>query len=204
MDCWRGLRPADTSTYRDVGLLPPAPVSGDWIASAFTQPERRDAAMCAHLAESDVLTAEIIAADLIVIGAPMYNFGIPAPLKAWIDNIVRVGVTFGFDRARQGEPYWPMLPSGKRMIILTARGDYGYGPGERLADINLVEAGLRIPMAYIGLTDTETIAVEYDEFADERLAASLLAAETTIDQLVDRLAGEYGESMNPAKARRSS
>ena len=160
--------------------------------------------MCAHLAESDVLTAEIIAADLIVIGAPMYNFGIPAPLKAWIDNIVRVGVTFGFDRARQGEPYWPMLPSGKRMIILTARGDYGYGPGERLADINLVEAGLRIPMAYIGLTDTETIAVEYDEFADERLAASLLAAETTIDQLVDRLAGEYGESMNPAKARRSS
>jgi FMN-dependent NADH-azoreductase len=97
-----------------------------------------------------MLVQELLRADLIVIGAPMYNFGLPAPLKAWIDNVVRVGVTFGFDRSRQGEPYWPMLPPGKRLVILSSRGDYGYDPGGRLGDVNLVERSLTIPMAYVG------------------------------------------------------
>lgn len=139
------------------------------------------------LAESDRLTAELVAADLIVIGAPMYNFGVPAQLKAWIDNIVRVGVTFGFDRARSGEPYWPMLPPGKRLVILTARGDYGYDEGGRLAPMNLVEAGLKVPLAYIGLRDSNTVAIEYDEFGDVRLKASIAAAEAAVDHLVERL-----------------
>jgi FMN-dependent NADH-azoreductase len=121
----------------------------------------------------------------------MYNFGLPSQLKAWIDNIVRVGVTFGFDRSRDGEPYWPMLPQGKRLVILSARGDYGYDPGGRLATMNLVEAGLRVPLGYIGLSDSHSVAIEYDEFADERLAASIAAAERATDELVDTLASDY-------------
>jgi FMN-dependent NADH-azoreductase len=189
VDRWSALRPRDQVAYRDVGALPPAPVSGDWIAAAFSPPDCRTAAQHGVLAESDRLTAELVAADLIVIGAPMYNFGVPAPLKAWIDNVVRVGVTFGFDRARPGEPYWPMLPAGKRLVILTSRGDYGYDAGQRLAAMNLVEAGLRVPLAYLGLHDADTVAIEYDEFADDRLAASITAAETGVDRLVDALAG---------------
>lgn len=177
----------DVVTYRDVGSAPPKPVSEDWIAAAFCPPDCRKEAQQAVLAESDQLTAELVAADLIVIGAPMYNFGLPAQLKAWIDNIVRVGVTFGFDRSRSGEPYWPMLPLGKRLVILTARGDFGYDHGGRLAGMNLVEAGLKIPMAYIGLHDTNTVAIEYDEFADGRLMASIAAAEVAVDHLVGRL-----------------
>lgn len=145
----------------------------------------------AVLAESDALTAALVEADLIVVGAPMYNFGLPAPLKAWIDNVVRVGLTFGFDRSRSGEPYWPMLPSGKRLIILTARGDYGYDAGGRLAAMNLVEDGLKVPLAYLGLYDSDTVAIEYDEFADERLAGSIAAAEAAVDRLVDRLASSF-------------
>ena len=61
------------------------------------------------LAESDALVDELLSADLIVAGVPMYNFGMPAGFKAYIDNIVRVGRTFGFDRDRAGEPYWPLL-----------------------------------------------------------------------------------------------
>lgn len=99
---WQEARPQDAVTYRDVGQQPPSPVSGDWIAAAFTRPERRDEAARACLAESDMLVQELLRADLIVIGAPMYNFGLPAQLKAWLDNVVRVGVTFGFDRSRQG------------------------------------------------------------------------------------------------------
>lgn len=190
IDRWLVARPMDSVTYRDVGTAPPKPVSGAWIAAAFCPPERRDDAQKAMLAESDRLTAELVVADVIVIGAPMYNFGVPAQLKAWIDNVVRVGVTFGFDRARAGEPYWPMLPSGKRLIILTARGDYGYDEGGRLAAMNLVEAGLRVPLAYIGLHDSDTVAIEYDEFSDERLAASITAAEAAVDRLVQRMRDE--------------
>ncbi|MGY2051631.1 FMN-dependent NADH-azoreductase [Methylobacterium sp. JK268] len=185
---WSAARPQDGVVVRDVGRRPPAPVSEAWIAAAFRPPERRGDDEAAVLAESDLLAAELVAADLVVVGAPMYNFGVPAPLKAWIDNVVRVGVTFGFDRTRPGEPYWPMLPPGKRLIILTARGDHGYAPGGRLAAMNLVEAGLTVPLAYLGLHETHTIAVEYDEFGDERLAASLAAAEAAVDALVDALA----------------
>ena len=81
-----------------------------------------------------------------------------------------------------------MLAPGKRLIILTARGDYGYDADGRLASMNLVEAGLKTPLAYIGMHDSDTVAIEYDEFADERLARSIAAAETAVDRLVDRLA----------------
>lgn len=191
---WKAARPQDAITYRDVGANPPAPVTGDWVAAAFTKPDRRTAEQRATLAESDDLTAELVAADLIVIGAPMYNFGIPAPLKAWIDNVVRVGLTFGFDRARGEIPYWPMLTGGKQLVILGARGDYGYDPGERLAGINLVEASLTIPFGYIGIDRHESVAIEYDEFADDRLAASIAAAEARTDALAARLAA----AMSPA------
>lgn len=190
---WQEARPQDSVTYRDVGQQPPSPVSGDWIAAAFTRPERRDEAARAQLAESDMLVQELLRADLIVIGAPMYNFGLPAQLKAWVDNVVRVGVTFGFDRSRQGEPYWPMLPAGKRLVILSSRGDYGYDPGGRLGDINLVERGLSVPMSYLGLTQTHSIAIEYDEFGDERLRASISAAEAAVDALVAELARNAAE-----------
>jgi FMN-dependent NADH-azoreductase len=192
---WTHARPQDGVVYRDVGLAPPSHVDAEWIAAAFAPPEKRSDEQRARLAESDRLIAELMAADLVVIGAPMYNFGMPAPLKAWVDNIVRVGVTFGFDRKRGGEPYWPMLPAGKRLVVLGARGDYGYDAGGRQADVNFVEAGLKAPLAYIGLRDATSIAIEYDEFADERLDRSIAAAESAVDALVDRLIGGMVESV---------
>ncbi len=191
IDRWSSARPSDPVTYLDVGTTPPAPITEAWIAAAFCPPARRSEAQRAVLADSDRLAADVVAADLIVIGAPMYNFGIPAQLKAWIDNVVRVGVTFGFDRARSGAPYWPMLSPGKRLVILTARGDYGYDAGGRIAQMNLVEAGLKVPFAYLGLSDSDTVAIEYDEFADDRLAASITAAEAAVDRLADRLLMEH-------------
>lgn len=198
MERWHAARPQDAIVYRDVGANPPAPVTGDWVAAAFTKPDRRDAAQHAILAESDALTAELVAADLIVIGAPMYNFGIPAPLKAWIDNVVRVGVTFGFDRTRGDVPYWPLLTGGKQLVILGSRGDYGYDPGERLAGINLVEASLTVPLGYIGIDRHAAVAIEYDEFADDRLAASIASAETRADALAAHLAAEISATARAA------
>jgi FMN-dependent NADH-azoreductase len=185
---WQASRPMDNIVYRDVGQNPPSPVTGRWIHAAFTKPEQREAWMHEVLAESDRLVDELISADLIVAGVPMYNFGPPAQFKAYIDNIVRVGRTFGFDRSRAGEPYWPLLAGlGKRLIILSSRGDYGYGEGERIQHLNHVEASIETAFKYIGITEFESVAAEYDEFADERLQASLTQADADVDALVDRL-----------------
>ena len=186
---WQLQRPQDPVVYRDVALEPPMPVDGRWVHAAFTAPAQREPWMREALAQSDALVDELLAADLIVIGVPMYNFGMPSTLKAWIDNIVRVGRTFGFDRSRGGEPYWPMLAGmDKRLVLLSSRGDYGYDPGERLAAVNHVEAGVLDPLRYIGIDAAERIAIEYDEFGDERLHASIATAEAQVDALVERLA----------------
>lgn len=199
---WQALRPGDRVVRRDVGLHPPAPVSGDWVRAAFTRPEQRDLRMREALRESDVLVDELIASDLLVIAAPMYNFGMPAQLKAWIDNVVRVGRTFGFDRSRAGEPYWPMLAGqGRRLVLLGARGDAGYDPGGRLAHLNHVEDGIAVPLAYLGIDRVDRVAVEYDEFADARLAGSLAAAERELDALVPRLIAEMADGADASPVR---
>ncbi len=188
---WQARRPQDAVVYRDLAEQPPTAVTGEWVHAAFTAPARRDSRMHGVLAHSDTLVDELIAADLVVIGVPMYNFGMPSTLKAWIDNIVRVGRTFGFDRSRTGEPYWPLLADqGKRLVLLSSRGDYGYDPGQRLDASNHVEAGVMTPLRYIGIDAVDRVAIEYDEFADDRLQASIATAESQVDALVMRLAGQ--------------
>ncbi|HEY0585755.1 MAG TPA: NAD(P)H-dependent oxidoreductase [Pseudoduganella sp.] len=175
--------------YRDVGAAPPSPVTGAWVHAAFTPPASREPWMHEALAQSDALVDEVLAADIIVAGVPMYNFGPPAQFKAWIDNIVRVGRTFGFDRSRAGEPYWPLLAdAGKQLVILSSRGDYGYGPGERLEGINHVEGSIRSVFRYLGVTESYGAAIEYDEFGDDRLLRSIAGAEHATGQLAETIA----------------
>ena len=185
---WLAAQPDSEVVYRDVGQQPPAPVSAEWIHAAFTPEAQREPWMHEALRQSDELVDELMRADVIVAGVPMYNFGPPAQFKAYIDNIVRVGRTFGFDRSRAGDPYWPLLAdSGKRLIILSSRGDYGYDAGGRVSERNHVEPTVRSAFGYIGITDSHSIAVEYDEFADERLAESIRQAEAAVDELVSKL-----------------
>ncbi|SFG26991.1 FMN-dependent NADH-azoreductase [Duganella sp. CF458] len=182
----------DSSTkviYRDVGAAPPSPVSGSWVHAAFTPPAAREPWMKEALAQSDTLVDELLAADIIVAGVPMYNFGPPAQFKAWIDNIVRVGRTFGFDRSRAGEPYWPLLAdAGKQLVILSSRGDHGYDPGQRLEGINHVEASVRSAFRYLGVTQAYGAAIEYDEFGDDRLQRSIADAERATARLAEAVA----------------
>jgi len=186
---WREHEPDTQVIYRDIGAEPPSPVDGGWVHAAFTPPAQREPWMHDRLAQSDALIDELLAADVIVAGVPMYNFGMPAQFKAYIDNIVRVGRTFGFDRSRAGEPYWPLLAGmGKRLVILSSRGDFGYSPGQRIAHMNHVEGGVATAFGYIGIADVASVAIEYDEFADERLRASIAAAEAQVDALVEHMA----------------
>jgi FMN-dependent NADH-azoreductase len=185
---WRQARPGDAVEHLDVGQHPPAHVDGRWIHAAFTLPAAREPWMAGALAESDRLVDQLMAADLVVIGLPMYNFSVPAQFKAWIDNIVRVGRTFGFDRARGAVPYWPLLAGmGKRVVLLGARGDHGYDPGGRIAHLNHTENSVRSALGYIGITEVFEAAVEADEFGGEQLAQSMQRAEQRVDALADQL-----------------
>lgn len=182
------MHPETKVIYRDVGQNPPPPVTGRWIHAAFTHEAKREPWMHEELRLSDLLVEELLQADMIVAGVPMYNFGPPAQFKAYIDNIVRIGRTFGFDRSRNGDPYWPLLAGeGKQLVILSSRGDYGYQPGGTLAGRNHVETSIQTAFAYIGIVDTQSVAVEYDEYADQRLADSIGKAEAAVDALVTQL-----------------
>jgi FMN-dependent NADH-azoreductase len=195
---WRQARPGDPVEHLDVGQHPPAHVDGRWIHAAFTPPAAREPWMAGALAESDRLVDQLMAANLVVIGLPMYNFSVPAQFKAWIDNIVRVGRTFGFDRARGAVPYWPLLAGmGKRVVLLGARGDHGYDPGGRIAHLNHTENSVRSALGYIGITEVFEAAVEADEFGGEQLAQSMLRAEQRVDALADQLLRTSGGSRAP-------
>lgn len=183
---WRELRPGGEILHRDLGLNPPPPVDEDWIAAAFGSASDRTATAREALALSDTLIAELVRADAIVLGVPMYNFGVPAQLKAYIDQVVRVGETFAFD-ADAPEPYRPMLPA-KPVVVITSAGDGAIHPGGALAHQNFLEPHLQTVLGFIGLTDLTFVRVGYDEYQDQRLKHSLAAAETAVDELAGRLA----------------
>ncbi|MEW6272774.1 MAG: NAD(P)H-dependent oxidoreductase [Thermodesulfobacteriota bacterium] len=184
---WRALRPRDQIVHRDLGAAPPPPVDADWVAAAYTPQEQRTERMRRSLATSDALLDELERSDVVVLGAPMYNFGMPAQLKAWVDQVVRVGRTFSFDPASPAEPYRPLL-RGKTVVLVTSRGDRGFGPGGPLAHMNHLDRHVETVFRFIGVERVETIAVESDEWDDEHLVRSLGQATREVERLARELA----------------
>jgi FMN-dependent NADH-azoreductase len=126
---------------RDVGMNPIPAIDHKFIHAAFTPSDEREPWMNERLALSDELVDEVIAADIIVLGAPMYNYGMPTALKGWIDHIARIGRTFSFDLARGDTPIEPIL-SGKRLVVLSSRGEFGFAPGGVRAHLNALDPAL--------------------------------------------------------------
>lgn len=139
--------------YRDLGHAPVPHVDEAWIKSAYSNPGERTDADKQAIAFSDELVDELLAADIIVLGAPMYNFSIPSTLKAYIDQVVRVGRTFTY-------PDYEGLATGKKLFILCARGGGGYGAGEQMHDSNFQDPYFKVIFGMIGITD---ISYVYDE-----------------------------------------
>lgn len=152
---------------RDVGAAPPPHLTGERLAGFSGNTESPAAAETAAL--SDAFIAEIRAADLIVIGAPMYNFAIPSPLKAWFDYILRAGITFRYTAAGPEG-----LLTGKRAIVVSSRGGfYSEGPGA-VADHH--EPHLRTLLGFVGITDVTFVRAEKLAISPEERAASIAAA----------------------------
>ena len=185
-DDWQAKRPEDEVIVRDVGVSPPPAISEDWIAAVFTPEDQRSASQQEAVALSDTLIHELDRANIILIATPMYNYGMPAALKAWVDQVIRVDKTFSFDLARGDQPLEPIM-SGKVMVLLTSCGEFGFGPGGLRQDMNHLDPHLRTIGRYLGVEATHQIAIEYQEFGDNRHRASVEAALASIPDLVDRL-----------------
>jgi len=178
VESWVAAHPGDTVTYRDLGHAPVPLVSEEWIAAVYTPAEAQTSATRELLRTSDELIDELFAADIYVFGVPMYNFGVPAGFKAYIDQIVRVGRTFSV-------PNFEGLLKGKRMFLAMAAGQ-DYAVGAPMANYNYVLPYLQAVFGFLGVTDVTTIAVATGA-GGEDLANSEVKAR-------DRIADAVGSS----------
>jgi FMN-dependent NADH-azoreductase len=173
---WRAAHPHGVVTYRDLGGDPPPHVSDALVGAMFVPLALRTPEQMATTDYQERLIHEVEQADTIVLGAPMYNFGIPSALKAWIDHVVVFGRTVGQD-----------LFAGARVVIITARGG-AYGPGTPRAGCDFQEPYLRTVLGLVGLTDITCIHAEmraaaegepslaqFTQFAADSLAAAQAA-----------------------------
>lgn len=146
-------------------------VDEDWINANFTPAQDRTAQQSAALAYSDALVAELQEADIVLLGVPIYNFGVPAAFKAWYDMVARVGVTFRYTEAGPEG-----LLNGKKAIIVIASGGTPVG-----SDLDFASPWLKQALRFIGIEDVTIIAADA---TGRNMEAKLAAAQKDILKLV--------------------
>ena len=147
VDAWKAKNPSGKVIERDLATTPLTFVDIQWIMGAYTPEDQRAPEHKNALALSDELIAELLSADEIVIGTPMYNFAVPAAFKAWIDHVVRVGLTFKY-----GETGPVGLVPDKKLVVIVASGG-NYDSSSQLAFLNHEVPYLKTIFGFIGITD---------------------------------------------------
>ncbi|WP_415897831.1 FMN-dependent NADH-azoreductase [Neptuniibacter sp. QD57_21] len=178
--------------YRDLAKKPPEFINEQWIAACFS--ESPTAEQNKALAQSDQYIAEIEQADIIVLSSPMYNYGMPAVLKAWFDQVIRINKTFSFDLARGDYPLEPIL-SGKQLILCTSWGEFDFAKGKERAHLNHLSPHIEQLSPYLGVDKFYEISSEYQEFSDQRHKASLEAAQLKAVELAHSIAETYATAV---------
>ena len=168
----KAAHPAATVTLRDLAATPVTVLDEAALGALFTLAEQRSATQAAVVAEYDALIAEIQAHDAIVLGVPMYNFGVPVQLKAWIDAIARAGVTFRYtESGPEG------LIKGKTVYVALARGGlYRDQPHDSQVPY------LKTVLGFLGLTDVRFIYAEGLAMGPEAAAKGFAQAEADLAQ----------------------
>ncbi|MCY1260725.1 FMN-dependent NADH-azoreductase 1 [compost metagenome] len=182
---------------RDVGHNPPPFVTEAWIAAVFTPEEHMTPEKREEIRLSDELIDEIDRADVIIMGTPMYNYGMPAALKSWFDKVIRIGKTFTFDLDRGDYPLEPIM-NGKKLVILSSRGEFGFGPGGVREAMNHLDTHIQTCAHYLGVNETHVISIDYQEFGDARHEASIADAFDAIPVLVRQLVEDRQRQLLPA------
>ncbi|PXW97646.1 FMN-dependent NADH-azoreductase [Sphaerotilus hippei] len=165
---------ATTLTVRDLGRTPHPELDEAALGALFTPAEQRTPQQVARVALDDALIAEIQAADVLVLGVPMYNFGVPAQLKNWIDAIARARVTFQYtERGAEG-----LLKGKKVYVALTRGGLYRNTPADTQVPY------LQNVLAFLGMTDVQFIYAEGLAMGPDAEQQALASAHEQIEQAV--------------------
>lgn len=174
---WQLFHPDAQYQVRDIGQQPPALITANWVAANLISSEDQTENTKALLAESDALIAELFEADRIVIGVPMYNFGIPAHLKAYVDNVIRVGRTVDYNR---DTATFNGLLTGKKALIISSRTG-SYAPGTPAGAMDFCAPYLQFILNFLGIQDVEYVEVPYQGMGGEMQQQ---ATETAIARLM--------------------
>jgi len=160
-------------TVRDLGRTPHPELNEATLQALFTPPEQRTPAQAARVALDDALITELQAADVVVLGVPMYNFGVPAPLKNWIDAISRAKVTFQYTaNGPEG------LLKGKKVVIaLTRGGQYRNTPADTQVPY------LKTVLSFLGMSDIQLVYAEGLAMGPEAEQQALASAQSQIEAL---------------------
>jgi FMN-dependent NADH-azoreductase len=172
----QALHPGLEVSYRDLAATPIGHLTGAHLAAGQgAVPE--DPALAADIAEGAAALDAFLAADIVVVGAPMYNFSIPTQLKAWIDRLAIAGRTFRYtENGPEG------LAGGKTVIIASSRGGF-YGEGTAMAALDHQEAYLRGVFNFFGVTDVRVIRAEGIALGEAQRARSVEGAAAEIQKL---------------------
>jgi FMN-dependent NADH-azoreductase len=163
---WKARHPESASVYRDLAAQSLPHLTGDVLMARSAPHAIEDAALRSRVEADEAMMQEFLDADVIVIGAPMYNFSVPSQLKAWIDRIAVAGRTF-----RYGPNGPEGLAGGKKVVVVSSRGGvYSAGPA---AGFDHQEAYLRSVFTFLGVTDIEFIRAEGLNMGAEKRTASM-------------------------------
>ncbi|MEQ5843682.1 FMN-dependent NADH-azoreductase [Paraburkholderia acidicola] len=172
----KASHPGDIIIERDLAAVPVPHLTEQMMGAFFTPVEQHSPEQAETVQLSDALVAELLGADIIVLGVPMYNFSISSTLKAWIDHVIRVGVTFSY--SADAGPVGKV--TGKKVYLFIARGGvYSEGPAQSM---DFQEAYLRAALGFIGLTDVTAIRAEGLAMGESAVEAALSGSRRLIGQ----------------------
>jgi FMN-dependent NADH-azoreductase len=170
VSAWRARDPRLEVAYRDLDRERLPHLDSRLLGAAFAGWTSGDAAIGSEVATSAAILQEFLDADVVVIGAPMYNFGISSQLKTWLDRVLIAGKTF---RYTANGPVG--LAGGKKVIIVSSRGGL-YTPGMPNEAMDFQERYLRGALAFMGIDDVEVVRAEGVAIGPEQREAALKAA----------------------------
>jgi FMN-dependent NADH-azoreductase len=174
---WKAAHPADSIVERDLATNPVPHLTEEMMGAFFTPAEQRSAEQAQTVKLSDALVDEVEAADIIVIGAPMYNFSVPSTLKAYIDHIARAGRTFKYGaNGPEGQ-----LKNKKVYVFTASGGVYSEGPA---SGFDFLATYLRAVLGFLGITDISFVRAEGVAMGEQALADTLAKSRKSIEDFV--------------------
>ena len=162
---WLKHHPQDEVIVRDIIQTPILHITESTITGFYTPKEHLSSQLSQAIALSDELVDELQSADTLLLSVPMYNFSVPSALKAWIDQIVRIGRTFAYDGTN-----FTGLVTVKQAYVICAYGSSGFGVGEPLAGLNFLEPYLKQLFGFLGIKNVSFFNLE-GTTADEATVA---------------------------------